>query len=73
MERDLSKILTKREFQMALLVAKGMSNTEIALALGLKRHTVENTLLRAYNRSGMNRIQIAVSIHQMLNQEAAAN
>lgn len=42
--------LAPRELQMVKLVARGLSNPQIAEELGLSVKTVENTLVRAMKR-----------------------
>lgn len=45
--------LTKRETDVARLVARGMSNAEIAAELGIGKRTVETYLERIYSRLGI--------------------
>ena len=47
------KLLTKRENDVAKLVAQGFSNREIAHELGLSEHTVSNYLFRSYEKLGI--------------------
>jgi DNA-binding NarL/FixJ family response regulator len=46
-------LLTKREDEVASLVAEGLSNREVCLKLGLSEHTVGNYLFRIYNKVGV--------------------
>ena len=46
--------LTQREKQIALLVAQGRTNGEIAAQLGLSQSTVKNRLVRIYDKLGVN-------------------
>jgi len=47
------KLLTKREKDVARLVADGLTNREIAKDLGLSEHTVRNYLLRVFDKLGV--------------------
>lgn len=47
------KLLTKRERDVARLVADGLTNREIAKDLGLSEHTVRNYLLRVFDKLGV--------------------
>jgi len=46
-------LLTKREDQVAGLVAEGLTNKEIAKRLGLSEHTVSNYLFKIYEKIGI--------------------
>jgi DNA-binding NarL/FixJ family response regulator len=46
-------LLTKREDEVASLVAEGLSNREVCVKLGLSEHTVGNYLFRIYNKVGV--------------------
>jgi len=46
-------LLTKRERDVAFLLADGLSNREIAHKLFLTEHTVGNYLFRIYNKLGV--------------------
>jgi len=45
--------LTKREEEVASLVAEGLTNQEVAKRLGLSRHTVGNYLFKCYDKLGL--------------------
>ena len=44
------EILTERQNEIMGMVAKGMSNSQIAVELGLSIQTVKNTLSEIYGR-----------------------
>ena len=46
-------LLTKREDEVAGLVAEGLTNKEIAKRLSLSEHTVSNYLFRIYEKIGI--------------------
>ena len=46
-------ILSKREEEIARLVAIGLSNREISDKLGLSQHTVKNNLYRVFEKLGI--------------------
>ena len=46
-------ILSPRQYQIAEMVADGLSNKEIAAQLGIKEATVKNTLTVAFAKLGM--------------------
>jgi len=48
-----SKALTDRESQIAALVATGMTNVQIAGALGITDQTVRHTLTRVFRKAGV--------------------
>jgi DNA-binding NarL/FixJ family response regulator len=55
--------LSKREEEIARLVASGLSNCEVAQKLSLSRHTVKNHLFRAYEKLGIStRIELVLYI-----------
>jgi DNA-binding NarL/FixJ family response regulator len=61
--RDLAVLklpsLTSRQMQVVQMVAEGMLNHEIGIALGVTEHTVRNHLFRIYERLGVsNRIEL---------------
>ena len=45
--------LTKREFEVVQCAAKGKTNKNIAIDLGLSEHTVKNYLFRAFDKLGV--------------------
>jgi DNA-binding CsgD family transcriptional regulator len=51
--RDPTEALTSREAQVLSLVRRGVSNGEIALALGISRRTVEKHLEHVYRKLGV--------------------
>jgi DNA-binding NarL/FixJ family response regulator len=56
-----SSSLTRRERQIASLVAKGLTNRDIAVQLGLSAHTVKNYLLTIFEKLGVStRVGLAV-------------
>jgi two-component system, NarL family, nitrate/nitrite response regulator NarL len=56
-------LLTKREEQVATLVADGLTNREVAKKLGLSEHTVSNYLFRIYEKLGIsNRVEFVLYI-----------
>jgi DNA-binding NarL/FixJ family response regulator len=56
-----TKSLTPREVQVIGLVAKGLSNDEVAARLGIARKTVEAYLTRLFERWGvMSRTELAI-------------
>ena len=46
-------LLTKRENDVASLLAEGLSNKEVSIKLELSEHTVSNYLFRIYNKLGV--------------------
>jgi two-component system nitrate/nitrite response regulator NarL len=48
-------LLTKREEDVAGLVAEGLTNREVAERLGLSEHTVSNYLFKIYEKLGISR------------------
>lgn len=46
-------LLTRREEQVASLLAEGLSNKGVSEKLGLSEHTVSNYLFRIYNKLGV--------------------
>jgi len=63
-----ANLLSKRQTEIACLVADGLSNSEVANRLCLSEHTVKNYLLRIFDKLGVsNRIELTLSV---LNQGA---
>jgi len=55
--------LTKREIDIATLVAAGQSNRQISRILNLSEHTVKNNLFRIFEKLGISsRVELAVSV-----------
>jgi DNA-binding NarL/FixJ family response regulator len=46
-------VLTKREEEIASLVAEGLTNLEVAKRLGLSKHTIGNYLFKCYEKLGL--------------------
>lgn len=56
-------LLTQREDQVAVLVAEGLTNREVARRLGLREHTVSNYLFKIYEKLGISsRMELALYI-----------
>lgn len=55
----MTEPLTKREREVALLVASGMRNKEVAAALCLSALTVKAHLRTIYAKLGVNRYELA--------------
>jgi DNA-binding CsgD family transcriptional regulator len=56
--------LTRRQRHLALLIAAGCSNAEIAERLQISEQTVKNHLTTIYEKTGVrNRLQLAVYVH----------
>lgn len=54
-------LLTKREEQIANMVAEGLPNREISAKLGVTLHTVRNHLFRIYGKLGIsNRVELVL-------------
>ncbi|MFB9834791.1 response regulator [Actinoallomurus acaciae] len=57
--------LTERELRVLILVARGLSNTQIADALGLTLANVKSRVNRVLTRLGLeNRVQAAILVHE---------
>jgi two-component system, NarL family, nitrate/nitrite response regulator NarL len=66
-----ASVLTKREEEVASLVAEGLTNREVAKRLGLSEHTVGNYLFKCYERLGLStRVEFVLYIlsHRRENQ-----
>jgi DNA-binding NarL/FixJ family response regulator len=50
---QITKVLSKREEEVARLVASAMSNRELSQKLGLSEHTVKNYLSRIFEKLGI--------------------
>jgi non-specific serine/threonine protein kinase len=63
-------VLTRRQLEVAALVAKAMSNREIASRLKLSERTVEGHVEQICNKLGFNsRVQIGVWMTQISERE----
>ena len=61
----MQRILTPREFEVALLVAYGKSNRAIAQHLSLSPRTVENHLHSIYSKLNVySRTQLALEVYK---------
>jgi PAS domain S-box-containing protein len=59
--RTVNSSLTSRETQVLRLLAKGLSNPQIAIRLAISPHTVKSHVINIFNKLGVNdRIQAAV-------------
>jgi len=55
-------LLTRREQQVASLLAEGLANREIADRLGLGRHTIKNYFMKIFDMGGVsNRVELLVA------------
>jgi len=58
-----TEALSKRENEIARLVASGLSNIEVAQRLSLSRHTVKNYLFRVFEKLGIStRIELVLYV-----------
>jgi DNA-binding NarL/FixJ family response regulator len=58
-----TKILSKREMEVARLVAAAMSNRELSQKLGLSEHTVKNYMSRIFEKLGIStRTELALYV-----------
>lgn len=61
--KTATKVLSKREEEIARLVASGLSNREVAQRLSLSHHTVKNNLFRVFEKLGIStRIELVLYI-----------
>jgi len=59
--------LTKRQTEVVVLVADGLTNREIARQLGLSTHTVRNYLFRIFDKIGVSsRVQLAMFYNERM-------
>jgi len=70
MKTDLKVSLTKRELEILELVMEGLSNKDIASKLYVGVHTVKSHINTLFNKTGMNRIQLAVWASHYLKQQS---
>jgi two-component system, NarL family, nitrate/nitrite response regulator NarL len=67
-----TNLLAARETEVALLVAEGLPNKEIALRLGITDHTVSNYLFNIYNKLGISsRVELVLYIMKQRQENAA--
>ena len=71
----ITTVLSKREEEIARLVATGMSNRDVSGNLGLSPHTVKNCLSRIFEKLGIStRVELVLYIlSQAKPSEAASN
>jgi len=71
--KKTAQSLSKREEEIARLVAAGLSNSEVSDSLGLSKHTVKNYLFRIFEKLGVStRIELVLYIlswHQTRNEK----
>jgi DNA-binding NarL/FixJ family response regulator len=67
-----TSLISKREKEVMLLVADGLSNREIAQTLGLSEHTVKNYIFRMFEKLGVyNRVELVrYALSNVLNEQA---
>jgi DNA-binding NarL/FixJ family response regulator len=60
-DRDRKSALTRREKEVARLVAEGLTNREIAGRLHLSEHTVKNYIFSIFEKTGVaNRVGLVL-------------
>ncbi len=65
-KKELLEELSPRELDVLKLIAKGMSNDEIARTLFISPHTVKNHVSNIYRKMGMDdRTQVAITALRM--------
>lgn len=71
MKRDVTLPLSLREWQLAVLIAEGLTNPEMADRLGLSVFTVRNVVIRILRKLKLRRrSQIAVVVGQQVRRTA---
>jgi len=66
--------LSKREQEVVLCVADGLSNREIAHRLHLTEHTVKNYLFRVFDKLGVSsRVEVVLYVFKLIHSSAASN
>jgi DNA-binding CsgD family transcriptional regulator len=55
------RMLSRRETDIVALVAEGLANKEIAARLGITEGTAKIYLFRVYQKTGFNRVQVALA------------
>lgn len=64
--------LSKRELEVAELVAEGLSNRQISQQLGLSEHTIKNYLFHIFEKLGMSsRVELVLYARSIDNRRAA--
>ncbi len=65
---DTEEALTERQNEIAIMIAQGLGNKEIAFRLGIRESTVKNHVTEAFRRSGYrNRVELAVRYAHLQN------
>jgi DNA-binding NarL/FixJ family response regulator len=73
-QSHLREHLTKREEDVARLVAEGLSNREVSEQLRLSEHTIRNYLFRVFDKLGVaNRVELVLHCLQERQTEPFAN
>jgi DNA-binding NarL/FixJ family response regulator len=66
--------LSKREQDVVLCVADGLSNREIAHRLNLTEHTVKNYLFRVFDKLGVSsRVEVVLYVFKLMQSSATSN
>ena len=66
-----TRLLTKREDEVAGLVAEGLTNREVGERLGLSEHTVGNYVFKIYEKLGLSRrVEFALYFNQKQRNQA---
>jgi DNA-binding NarL/FixJ family response regulator len=60
-QRYGNRVPSEREHRLIALVAQGLKNSEIAIAMGTTEHVVKNYLRVVYDKLGLwNRVELAL-------------
>jgi two-component system, NarL family, nitrate/nitrite response regulator NarL len=62
--------LSKREEQIAMLVAEGYSNRQVSTHLGLSEHTIKNYLFRIFEKIGVS-TRVGLTLYMLKQTQAA--
>ena len=69
-DRDRKSVLTRREEEVARLVAEGLTNREIAGKLHLSEHTVKNYIFSIFEKTGVSN-RVGLVLYAFSQQDAA--